>query len=200
MGHILQDTIEFVINEWNKIVKNTGIDKSYEFKITVGEKDYYINKKEKETINIAEASLYCKGEKNYLLWRREFEIPKKIKGVKQQDIINSAIKDLCRYFLYESISSFSLVTERLIDTQDICEYDIKNNRLKQTPSANQMVIKTIKDGEYFKSGDEFDVFMELDTHYMVYCSIFKKNQGIVRMEKNDCIIINAPVKKIELIL
>jgi hypothetical protein len=199
MAHILQDTIEFIINEWNKTVASTSNKKHYEFKIVIGDKDYYINKKEKETIYIAEASLYCKGEKNYLLWRREFELPKKIKGMKNQELINNATKDLCRYFLYEAISSFTLVTERLIETQDICEYDINNNRLMQQPSANQMTVKTIKDGQYFKAGDEFDVFMELDTHYMVYCSIFKKNQGIVRMEKEDCIVTNLPVKKVELI-
>lgn len=196
----IKDNIDFIITEWNKANLQKGINSEYEFKISIRNKDFYINKKEFETTKIAEASLFQRGDKELLLWRKEFEVPKKIKSISKIELENDIMKNLSRSFLYECIGSFCIMTNKLILNQDYAEYDIAKDRLKQHPGCKEMVVTTIQDGEFYKKGDSFDVFMELDKDYAIYSCVFKKNNGIGKIPKSDVMISQLAKPKIELIL
>lgn len=204
----VKQAVEEIIIVWNNQIKKSyeqtsdpKLNIEFEIKVGVRKKKYYINRKDFFENKVAEIVLYHKGldksQPDLLLWRTEDILPKKVKNVSSTTIENEYLNGLYKKFLYEAIGNFCITTKQLILSQDWAEYDIENDRLKQHESAVDMIIQVTEDGEFYKKGDEFDVFMVLDEYYAVYTKhdIGLRNNGIARIPIKDCLITqNAKVK------
>jgi len=203
----IKDCVTEVIKAWNDQVKNAytktqdpKLNIQFVLDVNIRKKKSYINRKDYFENKIAEIVLYHKGndkEPDLLLWRNQKIMPPKVKCVPVHQVESDYINSLYKQFLYEAIGNFCVTTKQLILSQDWAEYDIANDRLKQHESATDMIIQTLEDGEFYKKGDEFDVFMRLDEHYAVYTQhdIGKANNGIARIPIKKCMVTqNAKVK------
>lgn len=202
----LEDFIQGTLRDWNAEVADRENKFQFEIKASVRTKKVHVNKNDFVEKEIMELLFLHKktdpSEKDFLLWRREYLVPPKQKG---KSIVqrNNTFKDfLYKNLMYEMMGVFALTTKQTIITQDYAEYDIEKDRIKQHESAVDMVIKTLVAGPFFEVGNEFDVFMDLEgEYYAVYTEheFGRKNNGIARIPKKDCLVIQAAKKQIILL-
>ncbi len=202
----IKEIIEKTLTEWNGECHNTEQKFTFEIKCNVRMKKFYINKNNFIEEEVAELLFIHKkldpSESDLLLYRKELPVYPKQKHESIEVRNRKFIDSLYRHLVYEMLGAFSIMTKQSIINQDYAEYDIENDRLKQHESANGMSVKTLVGGPFFEIGDEFDVFMDTEgDYYAVYTAheYGKKNNGIARLPKADCLITNAAKKKIILL-
>lgn len=195
---IIEDVIKEVLRGWNDNVKNNGIQRTYHVDIKIRLKKFYTTKTKFYEQKVGELLFHCTGDKNLLLYRKEIEIPKFV-NASTNEVDKEMRKTLINYFLYEAIGILAVQCEQLITAKDYAEYDIANDRLAQDPEYRGCVIEVIKDGEWYKIGDTFDVLTKQGSNYGVYSARpeFRANNFIGKMPARDVKVIVNPIPKIE---
>jgi len=192
----VEDVIQNILSHWNEDCKDKDINQEYILDVKCRDKKFYLNKIDFYERPIAEITLYTKGELTLMLWRKQLIMPDKVKGQTIDQRNEEYKRSLFKYFLYECIGNFCVMTANLITNRDYCEYDIENDRLKADTSANGMIISTLKNGVFYEAGQDFDVFMVSDDAYFVYTAhdVAVGNNGIAKIDKVDCMIkeLNKP--------
>lgn len=193
--------IENAIKQWNDECKRNNINNIYALDFTFRNKKYYINKIDFEEKEIAELCLKVSGEINYILWRKEFNVPKKVTNMSKVQLENHYRDYLYEFFVYECLGVFYVSTAEFIKNQDQAEYDFVNDRIKQHESAKDMVISALNEGKFYKIGDKFDVFMDTDEAYIVYTALpfARANNGVAKVDKKDFMIEREATKSIILL-
>lgn len=200
MGLQLVSTIKEVLKIWNDEVKKSGIDAIYELDVKVRKKKFYLDKDNFYEHKIAEMLFFYKGDKTYLLWRKQLRMPTKVAKTAVHTIENAMIDDLYKYFLYEAIGIFGLQAKQSIIDQDSAEYDIEKDRFKAHDNFKNTVIEITEAGSFYEVGSKFDVFYQVDKGFAVYTEHDHglKNNGIALIPTNHCKVIQETEKKIEL--
>ena len=202
MSATIKSAIDEVLEVWNHNVKANEVFIEYCLEIKIRKKNYYTSKTKFYTLPIAEILFISKGDENLLLWRKELQIPDKVKGVPKHQIHNNYIDQLYKYFLHECIGTFGVICSQSIKNQDYAEYDIEKDRLKPHPSFKDTVIECTENGKFYELGDTFDVFNKLENGYAVYTEhdVAKKTNGLAKIDFNHCKEIITTAQKIDLIV
>lgn len=202
----IHDIVHNTLTEWNRECERQGMNFTYEVKTSIRKKKSYINKNDFIESEIAELLLLHKKkdihEEDLLLFRKELIVIPKQKHESIEERDRSYLDLLYRHLIYEMLGVFCVTTKQTIINRDYAEYDIDNDRLKQHESAIGMVVRVQTSGPFFEAGNEFDVFMDTEgEYYAVYTQheVGKKNNGIARLPKADCLIIEEAKKKIILL-
>lgn len=195
---IVKSLIDDVLEEFNKTIKQEGFNYRVYVTAKCRKKKFYLNRKDFYEQDIAEMSLYQKGEPTLLLWRKEILMPGKVEGVHPSKVEAHFMRQLYFYLFFEAMGNFCNVLGRLITSEDYAEYDIDKDRMKAHSSGDGMVVKTLKAGEFFEKDNEFDVFMVTDKFYFVYTAhgIAAKNNGVWRIPLEDCMMVKMADVKI----
>jgi len=191
----LKTAVQEVIKYWNQNVKGNDPDGGqYSVIVKHGDKDYYTNKKDFYTLQISELFFIREDKDGKVgLWRREILRPKKQKHLTDFQLNERLEEQLYKFFMYECIGNFALTNDALIRTQQLAPYDLDKNRLKPNSEFKDTVIEVTEDGAFYKTGDQFDVFNQLDTGWIVFteCEIGKANNGLAKIEGNKCKVIQS---------
>jgi hypothetical protein len=201
----LKTAVQEVIKYWNQNVKDNDPINGCEYSILIkhGDKDFYTNKKDFYTLQISEIFFISKiREEKIGLWRREILRPKD-KHLTTFQINERMEEQLYKFFMYECIGNFSLTTEALIRQKELAPYDLSKNRLLANPEFKDTVIEVTENGEFYKEGDQFDIFNQLDTGWIVFteCEIGKANNGLAKIEGKNCKVIHSTItpEKIDIV-
>lgn len=197
----LKYAIHEVLEVWNNNVKAKGIDIEYTIEVKNRKKKYYTNKTEFFTLDVSELLFISKGTDNLLLWRKELQVPPKVQGVSKTQIYQNYEDQLYKYFLHECIGIFGLTCSESIKAKDYAPYDYEKDRLQANPAFKDTVIETTEDGVFYKVGDRFDVFNQLEMGWAVYTAheVGNPNNGIAKIDFNKCRVVEETAQKIELI-
>ncbi len=196
-----------VLKTWNTNVKARGLNTVFTIKTSCRMKKFYETKERFEERKIAEL-LYLSEEngETILLWRNEIPMPDKVKGVPKHQVEKDFIDALYQSFLYECIGIFAITCQQSIKNMDYAEYDLINDRMKVHPDFEGMVIETLEDcpierGGFYKKGDTFDVFYQVENGWVVYTShpIGKSNNGCAKIPGNVCKVLVAKKVKLDII-
>lgn len=217
MAAELKHSIQEVLNIWNENVKRNGIDTVYRIDVKSRKKKYYINRVDFYTLDISELLFICTErieiksetptdkpefkEESLLMWRKELQIPPKVKGVAKHQIYANYEDQLYKYFLHECIGIFGLTCTESIKAKDYAPYDIEKDRLVANPYYKDHIIECTEDGAFYKKGDTFDVFQELENGWAVYTAheLGIPNNGVAKIDRAKCKVIQETEQKIELI-
>lgn len=214
----LKHAIHEVLAVWNGNIKSQEINIEYVIEIKNRKKKYYTNKVDFYTLDISELLFISKeiieskplldsdktidktGE-NLLMWRKELQVPEKVKGVPKHQIYSNYEDQLYKYFLHECIGIFGMTCTETIKAKDYAPYDIDKDRLVANSYFKDHVVECTEDGAFFKKGDTFDVFNELDNGWAVYTAheVGIPNGGIAKIDKSKCKVVVETAQKIELI-
>lgn len=197
----LKFAIHEVLKVWNDNVKAQEINIEYLIEVHNRKKKYYINKVDFYTLDISELRFISKGDENLLLWRKELQVPEKVKGVPKHQIYSNYEDQLYKYFLYECIGIFGMTCSESIKAKDYAPYDIDKDRLVANIYFKDHVIEATEDGAFFKKGDTFDVFNELEGGWAIFTAheVGIPNNGIAKIDKTKCKVVVETAQKIELI-
>lgn len=211
----LKAPIETILKMWNENSEKVGNTTSYSIEVKNRKKKYYINIKDFYELEICELIFVAKEQKekvlevdgvekyteDILLYRKELQVPKKVKNVPKYEVINNYEDQLYKYFLYECIGVFGITCLQTIKNQDYSSYDLDKDRIVGHPSFKDTVIETLEDGSFYKAGDQFDVFNQLDGGWAVYTQhdIGKVNNGLAKIDGNKCKVVKETAQKIELL-
>lgn len=194
----IEDVVQEAINAWNETLEQENKEFKIRLDVKCRKKTFFINRKDTFEKRIAELSLYQTGSPTLLLYRKELIMPDKVNQVSQNALEEEYRRALFKYFFYEALGNFCLVTSELIQSKDYAEYDIDNDRLKAHESGDGMVIKTISKGIFYAPECEFDVFMIVDDGYWVFTAhdIAARNNGIAKVEVNHAMVLQPAKVKI----
>lgn len=193
----LKTAVHEIIKYWNQNVKGNDPDGGqYSVIVKHGNKDYYTNKKDFYTLQISELFFIREDKDGKIgLWRREILRPKGQKHLTRFQLDEKLEEQLYKFFMYECIGNFALTNDALIRTQELAPYDLEKNRLKANPKFKDTVLEVTENGDFYKIGDQFDVFNQLDTGWIVFteCEIGKANNGLAKIEGNKCKVIQSTI-------
>lgn len=209
----LKHTVHEVLEIWNQNVAKTS-NTIYTLEIKSRKKEYFVNKKDSYKLDISELLFISTEEKDVieegiqglkkeslLLYRKELQVPEKVKGVPKHQIYSNYEDQLYKYFLYECIGAFALLSTNSIKSKDYAPYDISKDRLIANEYFKDHIVEAIEDGAFYKAGDQFDVFTQLEGGWAVFTAHEAgiPNNGIAKIDGNKCKVIQETTQKIELI-
>lgn len=195
----IEGVIKSVISQWNNDCKQSNVNQEYFLEVVVRKKKYYLNRNNFFEKNIAELRFFTKGDKTFLLWRKELNVPKKVANTPQHLVEEDLRRELYYYFLYECIGAFAIITQRTIESKDNAPYDLEKDRLVPDVSAGyDFIIKTTKPGMFYEEGQEFDVFMVTDEGYLVYTAhdLARPTGGVAKIDNDAAIVVSRGVPKL----
>ncbi len=198
----LKYAINEVIAEWNKAVKDSGNTTEYILELKSRKKEYFVNKVDSYKLDISELLFIAKDEnESLLLYRKELQVPEKVKGVPKHQIYSNYEDMLYRYFMYECIGSFALICTQTIKGKDYAPYDLIKDRLVPNEYFKDHVVEATADGKFYKTGDRFDVFTQLEGGWGVFTAheAGDPNNGIAKIDNTHCKVVEETAQKIELI-
>jgi hypothetical protein len=198
----LKAPIESILKIWNEECSKSNNSTTYSVEVNNRKKKYYTNKKDFFELEICELLFIAKeSNENILLYRKELQVPKKVKGTPKYVVINNYEDQLYKYFLYECVGTFAVICSQTAKNQDYAPYDLEKDRMISHPSFKDTVIEVLEDGPFYKAGDQFDVFNELDGGWAVFTAhdVAAKNNGLAKIEGNKCKVVNSTIVPIEVV-